>query len=164
MGFQLVKIYFFTSIQKIFIFPCGLTPHPHSYGSQSSPTTAPSPVGEGQGEVQPVRDRTLFAPRASLSECKSAGSPASWIIRASITFQCQQILTDFSRYFHVKCSYGLARLRSRRPTENPLHPFKLRPKGVRSGSVFSLSFRTFLSILIRNKRERKVHIIKKLLG
>ena len=33
-------------------------------------------------------------------------------------------------------------------------------KSVGSGSVFSLSFRSFLSLFIRNKRERKEHFKK----
>ena len=33
-------------------------------------------------------------------------------------------------------------------------------KSVGSGSVFSLSFRSFLSLFIRNKRERKGHFKK----
>ena len=32
-------------------------------------------------------------------------------------------------------------------------------KSVGSGSVFSLSFRSFLSLFLRNKRERKVHFL-----
>ena len=32
-----------------------IIPHPHLYGSQSLPTAAPSPDGEGWGEVYPVR-------------------------------------------------------------------------------------------------------------
>ena len=52
---------------------------------------------------------------AAIASEKVQALPASWIIRASITFQCQQILTDFSRHFHVICSYGLARLRSTSP-------------------------------------------------
>ena len=37
--------------KKIQYYPYGMTPHPYSYGSQSSPTTAPSPDGEGWGKV-----------------------------------------------------------------------------------------------------------------
>ena len=38
----------------------------------------------------------------------------SWIIRASITFQCLQILTDFTIIYMLFALTGL------RPTENPL--------------------------------------------
>ena len=90
---------------------------------------------------------------AAIASAKVQALPASWIIRASITFQCQQILADFSRHFHVICSYGLARLRSRRPTENPQQPFQPRPKGVENNASFLFFCFVFFSFFAIKKRK-----------
>ena len=68
--------------------------------------------------------------------------------------------TSFAPQAVIFSTTSVQRLAAIASVKVPVHrqqPFKPRPKGVESGSVFSLSFRTFLSLLIRNKRERKVH-------